>query len=207
MGLSLEYEGLQIEVTNETYTPSDDSYLLVEHLKIRPTDVILEIGTGCGIIALVAARMAKRVIATDISPAAVQCARKNVKTNQLESKIEIRQGDLFNPIKIGERFNLILSNPPYLPESEEDHQQGAEWLEKAWNGGRSGRKFIDRFIVNCKIYLEPLGRVQVVQSSLSDIPKSSELFQKQGFQVELGEVKSFFFEKLVVLTAQLERKI
>ena len=207
MGLSLEYEGLQIEVTNETYTPSDDSYLLVEHLKIRPTDVILEIGTGCGIIALVAARMAKRVIATDISPAAIQCARKNVKTNQLESKIEIRQGDLFNPIKTGERFNLILSNPPYLPESKEDHQQGAGWLEKAWNGGRSGRKFIDRFIRNCKPYLEPLGRVQVVQSSLSNIPKSCELFQKLGFQVELGEVKSFFFEKLVVLTAQLERKV
>jgi release factor glutamine methyltransferase len=207
VGLSLEYEGLQIEVTNETYPPSDDSYLLVEHLKIRPTDVILEIGTGCGIIALIAARMAKKVIATDISPAAVQCARKNVKTNQLESKIEIRQGDLFNPIKTGERFNLILSNPPYLPESEEDHQQGAGWLEKAWNGGRSGRKFIDRFIRNCKPYLEPLGRVQLVQSSLSNIPKSCELFQKLGFQAELGEVKSFFFEKLVVLTAQLERKV
>ncbi|MDD1777341.1 MAG: tRNA (adenine(22)-N(1))-methyltransferase TrmK [Candidatus Helarchaeota archaeon] len=207
MGISLEYEGLQIEVTNETYNPSDDSYLLAEHLDIMPTDVVLEIGTGCGIIALVAARTARKVIATDISPVAVQCARKNIKTNQLESKIEIRQGDLFSPLKTGERFNLILSNPPYLPESEENHQQGAEWLEKAWNGGRSGRKFIDYFIKNCKLYLEPLGRVLMVQSSLSDIPKSCELFQKQGFQVELGETKSFFFEKLVLLKAHLEESV
>jgi len=207
LGLSLEYAGLQIQVTNEIYAPSDDSYLLVEHLNIMPTDVVLEIGTGCGMIALVAAKTAKKVIATDVSPFAVQCARKNVKINQLESKIEIRQGDLFSPIKTGERFNLILSNPPYLPESEEMHQQDAQWLEKAWNGGRSGRKFIDRFIRNCKLYLEPLGRVQMVQSSLSKIRKSCELFQNQGFQVELGETRSFFFEKLVILNAQLERGI
>lgn len=207
MGSSLEYEGLQIEITNETYTPSDDSYLLAEHLRIMPTDMVLEIGTGCGIIALVAARTAKKVIATDVSPAAVQCARKNIKINQLESKIEIRQGDLFSPLKPGEKYKLILSNPPYLPESEENHQQDAGWLEKAWNGGRSGRKFIDRFIKNCKPYLEPLGRVQMVQSSLSDIPKSCELFQKQGFQVELGETKSFFFERLVILNAHLEGSV
>jgi release factor glutamine methyltransferase len=205
LGLSLDYEGLQIEVTSETYSPSDDSYLLAEHLKIMPTDVVLEIGTGCGIIALVAARTAKMVIATDISPIAIQCARKNAKTNHLESNLEIRQGNLFDPIKTEERFNLILSNPPYLPESEEDQQQGAQWLEKAWNGGRSGRKFIDRFIKECKFYLEPLGRVQMVQSSLSNITKSCELFQKQGFQVELGERKSFFFEELVILNVQLGR--
>lgn len=203
MGSYLEYEGLQIEVTNETYNPSDDSYLLVEHLHILPTDMVLEIGTGCGIIALVAAKTAKKVIATDISPFAVQCAGKNVETNQLTSKIEIRQGSLFNPVKAGEKFNLILSNPPYLPKTGEVHQQDARWLEKAWNGGRSGRNFIDYFIKNCKFYLEPLGRVQMVQSSLSNIPKSCKLFQNQGFQVEVGETRSFFFEKLVILNAKL----
>lgn len=199
----VEFAGLKLEIPEGVYVPSDDSYLLIENLKVNPKDLVLEIGTGSGIVALVAAMTVKKVIATDLSPIAVDCARNNVKNNHLESKVEIRMGNLFNPIKRKEIFDIILFNAPYLPEDNGLTNNNADWLQKAWDGGKTGRSRIDPFIAQCKQHLTATGRVQLVQSSLSNVPKSCELFKEQGFQVKIGASKSFFFEKIVLLEAVL----
>lgn len=201
MSLIFEYKGYQIEITENVYFPSDDSYLLIDNLKVEPDCSVLEIGTGCGLIALIASKTAKRVLAIDVSPVAVQCARKNVKLNYQDDKIEIRQGNLFSSVKTEEKFDIILFNPPYLPENG---KVNTSWLEKAWDGGKTGRKFIDPFIKNCKLHLRECGRVQMVQSSLSGISESIDMFQNQGFQVEIGTKKSFFFESIVIIDASLK---
>lgn len=88
---------------------------------LRGRDV-LDLGTGSGICALVAAPHARRVVASDVSRAAVRCARVNALANHLEVRVDIRQGDLFAPVA-GERFDLILFNPPFLlgvPRDERD---------------------------------------------------------------------------------------
>lgn len=201
----IEFEGLKLEILEGVYIPSDDSYLLIENLNLKSDDLVLEIGTGSGIVALYAAMTGKKVVATDISPIAVKCAKNNVKKNQLESKVEIRIGNLFDPIRKEEIFDLILFNAPYLPETKDLDHNNTDWLEKTWNGGKTGRKLIDPFITHCKKYLTELGRVELVQSSLANIPKSCELFHKQGFQqVEISASKSFFFEKIVILEAKIK---
>ena len=200
--MALEFAGLKLEIPEEVYVPSDDTYLLIDNLKIAPNDVVLEVGTGSGIVALCAALTAEKVIATDISPIAVKCAKNNVKANHLELKVEIRLGNLFDPIDEKKSFDVILFNAPYLPENNNQMHNDADWLEKAWNGGKLGRNLIDPFIKQCKNHLSSSGRIQLVQSSLSNITKSRELFQKQGFQhVQISAFKSFFFEKIVVLEA------
>jgi ribosomal protein L3 glutamine methyltransferase len=79
---------------------------------------ILEIGTGSGCIAIATALAfpGSRVMATDISPAALEVARINVARHGLESRMTLLQADLFDGID--ERFDLILSNPPYVPARE-----------------------------------------------------------------------------------------
>jgi len=201
LATSLEFVGLKLEIPEEIYVPSDDTYLLIENLKVIPSDLVLEIGTGSGIVALIAAVTAKKVVATDISPIAVNYARNNAIKNHLESKLEIRMGNLFEPINEKESFDIILFNAPYLPENSGLTHNNADWLQNAWNGGKAGRKLIDPFILQCKKHLASSGRVQLVQSSLSNITKSFELFQNQGFQVEISASKSFFFEKIVILEA------
>lgn len=80
---------------------------------------VLEIGTGTGLIAILCQRHdAKRVVATDINPAAVANARYNAAMLDAEQGLEIRQVALdepeaFSPIAAGERFDLILSKPPW----------------------------------------------------------------------------------------------
>lgn len=206
MGTILEYQGLKLKIEEGVYEPSDDTYLLAENLKVKVGDIVLEIGTGSGLVSLIAAKTAKKVIAIDISPIAIELARYNVKINELTEKVEIRQGNLFNPIRKGEKFDLILFNPPYLPENHSPEQKNSDWLEKAWNGGRSGRKIINPFIKKCIFFLNPGGRVQIVQSSLSNISKSYDLLKNQGFHVEISAQRSYFFEKIVLIDAWLTKK-
>lgn len=83
---------------------------------------VLDLGTGSGVAALVAARWASRVVAVDINPAAVRCARINVLLNEVEDRVEVREGDLFGAVA-GERFDVILFNPPFwrgVPQSRFD---------------------------------------------------------------------------------------
>jgi len=77
-----------------------------------PVDTALDLGTGCGIQALHLAREARRVVATDISPRALELAALNAELNGVGS-IEFRLGSLFDPV-VGERFDRIASNPPFV---------------------------------------------------------------------------------------------
>jgi HemK-related putative methylase len=118
----------------------------------------LDLGTGSGIGAIVAARYAAQVIATDINPEAVRCAQLNALAHHLEQRMETRVGDLFEPVR-GERFEVILFNPPYYrgrPRDLSDH---------AW---RSTDVF-DRFLRELPAHLTPGGRALVVLSSDGDI--------------------------------------
>ncbi len=74
---------------------------------------MLEVGTGTGFLALVAARRARQTVGTDINPEAVRALKINALLNHLEDRVEARQGDLFAPVA-GEQFDVILFNPPYL---------------------------------------------------------------------------------------------
>ncbi len=78
----------------------------------RPVDSTLDLGTGSGFQAFMAARHSRRVVAVDKNPRAVQVARFNARLNALDH-VECREGDLFAPV-VGERFDLIVSNPPFI---------------------------------------------------------------------------------------------
>jgi HemK-related putative methylase len=118
----------------------------------------LDLGTGSGVGAIIAARYAARVIATDINPEAVRCAQLNALAHHLEARIETRLGDLFEPVR-GERFDVILFNPPYFRGHPRDLS------DYAW---RSPDVF-DRFLSELPAHLTPGGRALVVLSSDGDV--------------------------------------
>jgi methylase of polypeptide subunit release factors len=84
----------------------------------------LDLGTGCGIQALLAAKHAEQVVATDVSPRALAFAAFNTALNGV-ANVELRQGDLFDAVR-GERFDLIVANPPYVvsPDSSYLYRDG-----------------------------------------------------------------------------------
>lgn len=155
-------------------------------------------GTGSGILAILASEHAKRVIATDINPHALRCASLNIKINGLNEKIEVRQGDLFKSINANELFDLIIFNPPHLPVKE---GEGKEWVEKSWSGGVNGREIIDRFLEEFRYFLNKNGSVLMIQSSLSNNNETRKKLKKQGFCFKFLEEKKLDFDTLTVLRA------
>lgn len=95
---------------------------------------VLDMGTGSGVCALVCARRASRVVAVDISRAAVRCARMNALMNQLDGRVDVRHGDLFATLGT-ERFDLVLFNPPFLVGAPVDER------DAAWRSSDAAARF------------------------------------------------------------------
>jgi release factor glutamine methyltransferase len=186
-------------VDEHVYEPAEDTFLIAEKMAVTEDDTVLEIGTGCGILAVLAAEKAKIVVAVDINPHALECASRNAETNGAKEKIEFRHGDLFQPINRNERFSLILFNSPYLP-SEPDEEKS--WIGKAWAGGPSGRTVIDRFMADAPRRLADGGRILLVQSSLSDVDRTLEMFKERNLRAMVVAQVNVPFESIVLVEAK-----
>jgi len=185
-------------VSQRVYEPAEDTFLLAENLVVNENDVVLDVGTGCGILGVLAAKKTEKVAATDISPYAVNCARMNASENGVLAKMDIRLGNLFEPIKKNEKFDMIIFNAPYLPTSASEKKS---WIGKAWAGGQSGRDIIEPFLSEVPKYLKKKGRILLVQSSLSNIDKTVRRFKEGGLDAKIVAEKKFPFETIVVIKA------
>lgn len=194
-----EYKDIKYQTHPQVYEPAEDTFLLANNLEVERMSRALEIGTGTGLIAILASRKARMVIATDINPHALDCTLKNIIVNKAYN-VELRKGNLFESVK-DEKFDLILFNTPYLPTSEDETVDGE--LDAAWNGGPSGREVIDRFLCEMKDHLNPGGKVQMVQSTLSGNEETLEKLEELGFKASITAREKGFFEEMVVITAVL----
>lgn len=185
-------------VFEEIYEPAEDTFLLARHLSVNNGEKVLDMGTGCGVLAVLAAEKASKVVAVDVNPYAVACAKKNAEFNGVAAKIETRLGDLFDAVEAGEKFDLILFNAPYLPV---ERCEGS-WIEKAWAGGKTGRTVINRFIGKVSRYLTENGRILLVQSSLSNVEETLKRFLKHKLHATIVSEEKLAFEKIVLIEAK-----
>jgi release factor glutamine methyltransferase len=193
------FENYVFTVDEHVYETAEDTILIAEKIQVKENDTVLDIGTGCGILAILSAKKANHVVAVDINPYAIKCAQKNAKTYDVTQKIDFLQGDLFQPIKNKQHFSLILFNSPYLP-SEPGEENS--WIGKAWAGGPDGRNVINRFISSVPDWLAEGGKVLLVQSSLSDPEKTIEMFNELNFQAKIVSEIKFPFENIVLIEAK-----
>jgi len=187
-------------VYESVYEPAEDSFLFAENSAVKKDEVVLDVGTGCGILGIIAADKAAKVIMVDINPYAVRCAKENAKLNGVLDKVLFVQGDLFAPIRVEEKFDSILFNAPYLPsEPFED----ISWLGRAWAGGVAGRQVVDRFIWEASEYLKENGCIFLMQSTLSDVNETLRRFGKFGLRTSIVAKRSLpFFEAIVLVRAE-----
>ncbi len=190
------FGGYTFTVSSEVYEPAEDTFLLARNLSVKENERVLDIGTGCGILAVLAAEKAEKVVAIDINPHAVACARRNAEKNRVTAKVEVRLGHLFGAIAVDEKFDLMLFNAPYLPV---EPSEGNTWLEKAWAAGENGREVINRFIDEAPRYLAERGRILLVQSSLSDITETLKQFSKYELQAVVVDEEKVPFERIVLI--------
>ncbi|MCX5729828.1 MAG: peptide chain release factor N(5)-glutamine methyltransferase [Deltaproteobacteria bacterium] len=147
-----DFFGHAFRVDSRVLVPRPETELVVEAAiaLLPPKGALLDLCTGSGCIAISAAlaRPDARVVATEISPEALGVARENAAT--LGATVELLEGDLDAPVAAGERFDLIVSNPPYVPSGEIDGLSREVRREPriALDGGDDGLHVIRR-IVSC----------------------------------------------------------
>jgi release factor glutamine methyltransferase len=154
---------------------------------VGPDAEVLDMGTGSGVCAVIAARRAHRVVAVDINPEAVRCAGINALLNHLEHKVDVRHGDLFEPVH-AERFDMILFNPPFLLGPPRDDR------DRAWRS----TDVAERFAAGLGAHLKPGGFALVLLSSFGDAPVFLGEFRKRALAVHVLAQRRFVNETLAV---------
>ncbi|MFG2720196.1 HemK2/MTQ2 family protein methyltransferase [Streptomyces sp. NPDC048416] len=167
------------------YDPQDDTDLLADALHdeaLPPGAEVLDIGTGTGAIALTAARLGARVTAVDISWRAVLSTRLNARLAGLP--VRVVRGNLLTPLA-GRSFDLILSNPPYVPAlSPTAPERGPA---RAWDAGHDGRLLLRRICQEAPALLRPGGVLLIVHSALSDPQATLLELRERGLKAAVAD--------------------
>jgi tRNA A58 N-methylase Trm61 len=172
--------GMTFYTTKTTVVPSLQSAFLLENTVIEEGDDVLDIGTGSGIQAIFAARKARRVVATDISPDAVYDTKQNVAVHSLQRKIDVRQGDLFGPVKEGEKFDVIILNIGY----PYDEQTTPLW------------KVHERFFDNVRRYMKPDATIFYEAGWIRNIGKIKSMMDKNKLVIlKMNMIYAYKYER------------
>ena len=184
--------GRSYRVSQEVFNPKlyGTSRFMARHVRVGPDDVVLDMGTGSGIQAVVAGQTAARVVAVDINPEAVRCARENVEANGLAATVSVVEGDLFSCLEPGQRFSVILFTPPYMegtPKSQLDHALFDP-----------DKILLRRFFSEARDYLAPGGYVQMVYSSIAEPHRALAVAEDLGWAHSLVARTRAFGETLLL---------
>ncbi len=194
---STSFCGYEIAVNRHVLIPRPETELLAERgwtflnqqaANDAPHPAALDFGTGSGClaIALAAKSSASEVYALDLSAEALAQARENAATHNLTERIRFFHGDGFAALPDGLRFDLIISNPPYIPTAEistlepevRNHDPAT-----ALDGGPEGLNFYHRLAAEAPPFLKPGGRL-MLEFGDGQADALGELFQKQKWVVE-----------------------
>lgn len=187
-----EFFALNFEVNKSVLIPRPESeFVVMECLKLAkdfPEPRVLDIGTGSGNIAVAVAQQNPRskVTAIDVSPEALAVAKRNAAQYQVSERIRFLQGDLFSALSRDERFDFILSNPPYI--AEEDLSQlpaGVRDYEPrlALDGGPGGYRVFDRLIAEAGQFLAPGGYLIVEIGAPQEAPARQKIMARPGYKL------------------------
>jgi release factor glutamine methyltransferase len=184
-----EFFALPFRVTRDVLIPRPETEHLVEKTielaAAFPTPRIVDVGTGSGAIAIALARSLRHteISSIDLSPAALEVARENARLNGVADRVRFYEGDLLEPFR-GESFDLVISNPPYVPDSDRP-TLAVEVREYepslALFAGQDGLAIYRRLIPDAAKVLCP-GGVLVLEIGFGQATAVGELMKTAGFE-------------------------
>jgi release factor glutamine methyltransferase len=166
------------------FEPRSDTWMLAANMRRDPRvgGAVLDVCTGSGAVAIAAARAAARTVtAVDVSRRALVSTRISARLNGV--RVRTRKGELLQAVP-GEAFDMIVSNPPYLPSPDALPTRGAARHTEA---GPDGRLLLDRLIAQAPVHLRPGGVLMVTHSSVNGEQATLERMRSAGLEPEVRE--------------------
>jgi release factor glutamine methyltransferase len=191
-----QFNGVRLRYVRGVYSPGNDSRLLAEVMASEDlvSSDVLDLCTGSGFLAITAAKLgARSVTAVDISRRAVAAARMNAALNRV--RVQVRRGHLFYDLPDEARFDVIVTNPPWLPAASDALPPGG--LKRAWDAGRSGRVLLDRICRESASLLRPGGLLLTVHGSICGTAETEALLVAQGLKVSIPARKVLPMTELI----------
>ncbi len=183
------YRRMEFYAPDDIYFPREDSLLLAEVLEKENLDskMVLDVGTGSGILAAIAAKKGAVVSAVDINERAVEIAKKNFELN----KVQVRcvRSNMFE--KVLSSFDLIVFNAPYLPEEIKADN-------KTWAAG-DDLVIIRNFIDMAKEHLKKNGKALLLVSTATGLEKVYGMLNKNKYEFQTVAGQKIPWENLVVI--------
>lgn len=183
------FMGYKFEVSKDTLIPRPETELLVnkavEIIKLNGFEQILDIGTGTGCVACMIAKQTKaQVLGVDISNGALKIALNNAMHLDLMNRALFRKSDLFSKIRPEEKYDMIVSNPPYIPLSEKENLQievrDFEPESALFTSDELGIEFYEKIITQAKNYLNDGGYV-LFELGVGQAQLVKVIFEDNGF--------------------------
>ncbi len=178
--------GNKYKVNSDVLIPRDETELLVKKalkiIKENNLKDILEIGTGSGCIACsLAINSDTYVLGVDISSDALRVALENASTLNLNNKAVFRKSDVYSKIHANEKFDMIISNPPYIPNGT-PVQKEVEYDPKLalFTADSEGLEFYEKIILDAKKYLKDNGYI-LFECGINQANKIKRLLSENGF--------------------------
>jgi release factor glutamine methyltransferase len=177
--------GVRLVALPGVFRPLSDSWQLAHAACAEPLPrgaAVLELCAGTGLAGIMAARAhGGRATTVDVSRRAQLTARLNGLLNGVP--VSARRGDLFAPVA-GESFDLIVSNPPYVPAAGD--ALPARGPARAWDAGRDGRALLDRICAEAPGRLRPGGVVLLIHSEICDPEATLRAFAEAGLRADVA---------------------
>lgn len=176
-GEVFDYLGLTLVVPPHVQVIESTSDLLGRAVlaEVEPGERVLDVGTGSGVNAILAATRGAEVLAVDISPHAVEAARANAERNGMADRVTIRRSDLF--ADVDGRFDLIVFDPPFR------WMKPRDWAEAAITD--EDYRSLTAFFANVRAYLVEGGRVLVFFGTTADVSYLEQLVASNGLAFEV----------------------
>ena len=169
------------------------SLLLAENIPDLTDRTVIDLGTGSGILAIVASLQgAKKVYLLDTYDKAISLALENGERNGVGDRlVHLPIGASMLPLPAGEKVDFILSNPAQLPLPQR------EWENSPFYAGPDGRSMIDALIREAPMKLNPSGHVLMTHNSLANLRKSLDMFRSNGLQPRVLVERSIAFRPFI----------
>ncbi len=192
--------GFTFTVRPTVFNPADfiSSKVFISYIKSLDLSgkKILDMGSGSGVVSIIASSKGASCTACDINPVAVRCITENALQNNFSAEVTAIESDLFESLQNINRakFDIIFFNPPYYKGNPTNN------FERAFKGGPN-LEVIDRFLVDAKNFLAPNGRLCLLLSSDMDLDDMFTRLKTAGYDHKILHINKKTFETFYIIDA------